>query len=210
MTREVDLCQYLPEVIRNVREYQVLCNVQSPQVNALWKALEVVFDNGFLESLTEYGCQRWEKILQLTPDKSESLETRRKNIWIRLNENLPYTWKRLVMLMDSICGENGYTMTLYHNDYFLDVSIQLTEQNLESHIVKQVLEMFERVLPANIEYIKKFRYDVEDTSVKVGGTTVIAQVVDVLPLMPSSYENQAELYTDGVLCVGLSAEIKEG
>ena len=114
------------------------------------------------------------------------------------------------MLMDSICGENGYTMTLYHNDYFLDVSIQLTEQNLESHIVKQVLEMFERVLPANIEYIKKFRYDVEDTSVKVGGTTVIAQVVDVLPLMPSSYENQAELYTDGVVCVGLSAEIKEG
>ena len=210
MTREVDLCQYLPEVIRNVREYQVLCNVQSPQVNAMWKALEVVFDNDFLESLTEYGCQRWEKILQLTPDKSESLETRRKNIWIRLNENLPYTWKRLVMLMDSICGENGYTMTLYHNDYFLDVSIQLTEQNLESHIVKQVLEMFERVLPANIEYIKKFRYDVEDTSVKVGGTTVIAQVVDVLPLMPSSYENQAELYTDGVVCVGLSAEIKEG
>ena len=210
MTREVDLCQYLPEVIRNVREYQVLYNVQSPQVNAMWKALEVVFDNDFLESLTEYGCQRWEKILQLTPDKSESLETRRKNIWIRLNENLPYTWKRLVMLMDSICGENGYTMTLYHNDYFLDVSIQLTEQNLESHIVKQVLEMFERVLPANIEYIKKFRYDVEDTSVKVGGTTVIAQVVDVLPLMPSSYENQAELYTDGVVCVGLSAEIKEG
>ena len=210
MTREIELCSYLPEVIKNVREYQVLCNVQTPQVNAMWKALEVVFDNGFLESLTEYGCQRWEKILQLTPDKSESLEIRRKNIWIRLNENLPYTFRRLVMLMDSICGENGYTMTLYHNDYFLDVSIQLTEQNLESHIVKQVLEMFERVLPANIEYIKKFRYDVEDTSVKVGGTTVIAQVVDVLPLMPSSYENQAELYTDGVVCVGLSAEIKEG
>ena len=148
--------------------------------------------------------------MQLNASDTDTLEIRRKNIWIRLNENLPYTWKRLVMLMDSICGENGYTMTLYHNDYFLDVSIQLTEQNLESHIVKQVLEMFERVLPANIEYIKKFRYDAEDTSVKVGGTTVIAQVVDVLPLMPSSYENQAELYTDGVLCVGLSAEIKEG
>jgi hypothetical protein len=210
MTREIELCSYLPEVIRNVREYQVLCNVQTPQVNAMWKALEVVFDNGFLESLTEYGCQRWEKILQLTPDKSESLEIRRKNIWIRLNENLPYTFRRLVMLMDSICGKNGYTMTLYHNDYFLDVSIQLTEQNLESHIVKQVMELFERVLPANIEYIKKFRYDAEDTSVKVGATTVIAQVVDVLPLMPSNYQNEAELYTDGVLCVGLSAEIKEG
>ena len=210
MTREIELCSYLPEVIRNVREYQVLCNVESPQVNAMWKALEVVFDNGFLESLTEYGCQRWEKILQLTPDKSESLEIRRKNIWIRLNENLPYTFRRLVMLMDSICGKNGYTMTLYHNDYFLDVSIQLTEENLEQHIVKQVLAMFERVLPANIEYIKKFRYDTEHTSVKVGATTVIAQYVDVLALMPSNYQNEAELYTDGVLCVGLSAEIKEG
>ena len=72
------------------------------------------------------------------------------------------------------------------------------------------MEMFEMVLPANIEYIKKFRYDAEDTSVKVGGTTVIAQYVDVLPFMPSKYQSEAELYTDGVLCVGLSAEIKEG
>lgn len=210
MKREIELCNYLPEVIKNVKEYQVLCNVQSPQVNAMWKALEVVFDNGFLESLTEYGCQRWENILQLTTDRSESLETRRKNIWIRLNENLPYTWKRLVMLMDNICGKDGYTMTLYHNDYFLDVSIRLTEQNLESHIVKQVMQMFERVLPANIEYIKKFRYDAEDTSVKVGATTTIAQYLEVLPFMPSEYENQAELYTDGVVCVGISAEVKEG
>ena len=81
MTREVDLCQYLPEVIRNVREYQVLCNVESPQVNALWKALEVVFDNGFLESLTEYGCKRWEDILQLNASDTDTLEIRRKNIF---------------------------------------------------------------------------------------------------------------------------------
>lgn len=207
MSRTVELCRYLPEIIKNVREYQVLCNVESPQVNAMWKALEVVFDNGFLESLTEYGCSRWEKILGLTVDRNDSLETRRKNIWIRLNENLPYTWKRLVMLMDNICGENGYTMTLYHNDYFLDVSIQLTEQNLESHIVKQVLAMFERVLPANIEYIKKFRYDTEDTSVTVGATTVFAHTIDILPLMPSNYESQGEILSDGVTCIGITLEV---
>lgn len=207
MSREIELCSYLPEIIKNVREYQVLCNTESPQVNAMWKALEVVFDNGFLESLTEYGCSRWEKILGLTADKNDSLETRRKNIWIRLNESLPYTWKRLVMLMDSICGENGYTMTLYHNDYFLDISIQLTEENLEQHIVKQVLAMFERVLPANIEYIKKFRYDTEDTSVTVGGTTVFAHTIDILPLMVSNYESQGEILTDGVTCVGITLEV---
>ena len=210
MKREVELCNYLPEIIRDVREYQVLCNTESPQVNKMWRALEVVFDNGFLESLTDYGCSRWETILGLTADKSDTLEVRRKNIWIRLNENLPYTWKRLVMLMDSICGEKGYTMMLEHNAYFLDVSIQLTEQNLNSHIVKQVLEMFERVLPANIEYIKKFRYDTEDTSVKVGATTVFAQKVDILPLMPSYYENQGELFAAGVVCVGMTVEIEEG
>ena len=41
--------------------------------------------------------------------------------------------------MNEICGENGYHMELKHNDYFLDISIQLTEENLESHIVKQVI-----------------------------------------------------------------------
>ncbi len=207
MSREVELCSYLPEVIKNVREYQVLCNIESLQVNKMWQVLEVVFDNGFLESLTEYGCTRWETILRLNANPSDSLEARRKNIWIRLNENLPYTWRRLVLLMNEICGENGYHMELKHNDYFLDVSIQLTEENLESHIVKQVMEMFERVLPANIEYIKKFRYDAADTNVKVGGTTAFAQTIDVLPLMPSYYENEASILTDGVICVGICSEI---
>ncbi len=207
MSREVELCSYLPEVIKNVREYQVLCNIESLQVNKMWQVLEVVFDNGFLESLTEYGCTRWETILRLNANPSDSLEARRKNIWIRLNENLPYTWRRLVLLMNEICGENGYHMELKHNDYFLDISIQLTEENLESHIVKQVMEMFERVLPANIEYIKKFRYDAADTNVKVGGTTAFAQTIDVLPLMPSYYENEASILTDGVICVGICSEI---
>ncbi len=207
MSREVELCSYLPEVIKNVREYQVLCNIESLQVNKMWQVLEVVFDNGFLESLTEYGCTRWETILRLNANPSDSLEARRKNIWIRLNENLPYTWRRLVLLMNEICGENGYHMELKHNDYFLDVSIQLTEENLESHIVKQVMEMFERVLPANIEYIKKFRYDAADTNVKVGGTTAFLQTIDVLPLMPSYYESEASILTDGVICVGICSEI---
>lgn len=207
MSREVELCSYLPEVIKNVREYQVLCNIESLQVNKMWQVLEVVFDNGFLESLTEYGCTRWETILRLNANPSDSLEARRKNIWIRLNENLPYTWRRLVLLMNEICGENGYHMELKHNDYFLDVSIQLTEENLESHIVKQVMEMLERVLPANIEYIKKFRYDAADTSVKVGGTTTFAQTIDVLPLMPSYYESEASIWTDGILCAGICLEV---
>lgn len=207
MSREIDLCQYLPEVIKNVREYQILCSTESPQVNAMWKALEVVFDNGFLESLTEYGCSRWETILDLTANKNDSLAVRRKNTWIRLNENLPYTWRRLVLLMNEICGENGYHMELKHNDYFLDISIQLTEENLESHIVKQVMHMLERVLPANIEYIKKFRYDTENATVKVGGTTVFAQTIDVLPLMPSNYESQGQVLTDGVTCAGITSEV---
>ena len=61
-----------------------------------------------------------------------------------------------------------------------------------------------------MKYIKKFRYDTEDASVKVGATTVFAQKVDVLPLMPSYYENQGELFVAGVVCVGMTVEIEEG
>ncbi len=210
ISRNVDLKQYLPEVIKHNREFQALYHTQNTQVNAIWQALEVVFDNEFIESLTEYGCQRWEGILKIIPQKSETLENRRKNIWIRLNENLPYTWKRLVLLMDAICGENGYTMELHHNDYFLDVSVKLTEQNLNSHIIKQIVEMFQRVLPANIAYEKKFNYDSENAVVKVGCFTTIAHYIDILPDMPTEYQNDCEMFSDGIICVGVHMEIKEG
>ena len=210
MTREIELCSYLPNVIKKNREFQALCNTESPQINELWRAMDVVLDNEFIESLTEYGCKRWEGILKIIPQKSETLENRRKNIWIRLNENLPYTWKRLVLLMDTICGENGYTMELHHNDYFLDVSVKLTEQNLNSHIIKQIVEMFQRVLPANIAYEKKFNYDSENAVVQVGCFTTIAHYIDILPDMPTEYQNDCEMFSDGVICVGVHMEIKEG
>mgnify|MGYP001024787577 CR=1 FL=1 len=210
ISRNVDLKQYLPEVIKHNREFEALHNAQNPQIHAIWQALEVVFNNEFLESLTEYGCQRWEGILNIIPQKSETLESRRKNIWIRFNENLPYTWKRLVKLMDAICGENGYTMELYHNEYFLDVSVKLTEQNLNGHMIKQIVEMFQRVLPANIAYEKKFNYDSENAIVKVGSFTTIAQYIDVLPYMPTEYQYDCDIFTSGVICVGIHMEIKEG
>ena len=63
MARDIELCNYLPEIVRNVREHQVLCHSETPQINQMWKALELVFDNSFLESLTDYGCKRWETYL---------------------------------------------------------------------------------------------------------------------------------------------------
>ena len=121
MAREVELCEYLPEVIKTNREFQTLCCSQTPQVNALWKNLDIVFENQFIESLTEYGCQRWESIIGIVAQKEDTLEIRRKRIWIRLNENLPYTWKRLHQLMGVLCGEDGYQMTLYHLEYFKEI-----------------------------------------------------------------------------------------
>lgn len=188
MAREVELCEYLPEVIKTNREFQTLCCSQTPQVNALWKNLDIVFENQFIESLTEYGCQRWESIIGIVAQKEDTLEIRRKRIWIRLNENLPYTWKRLHQLMGVLCGEDGYQMTLYHLEYFIDMEVFSKPEKGWENIFQEVKEMLSRVLPANMGYQAAFVSPPIHSNLLLGGAVFSSIVETVLPEIEQYYD----------------------
>ncbi len=203
MARNIELCQYLPEIVKQNREFQMLCQSETPEINKMWQAIEVVFQNSFLESLTEYGCNRWENILQMIPAKTDTLQIRRKNIWIRLNENLPYTWRRLKEIMNGLCGENGYTMELKHLEYFIEMKLFLNQHNGEENSHKLVADMLKRVLPANIGYHMGLQYCGEDSIVSVGAMPILSVKMEVMPQMVKSYLENITVLTGGQVLIGI-------
>lgn len=144
--REVNLVEYLPNIIREVKEFKEISNTESPEINLLWKNFQNVFDDQFIETATENGVKRWEKILQIIPKASYTLEDRKFVILTRLNKQLPYTTRMLQQILRQLCGQDGYSMDLNENKYKLEIRIELSRKR----VLEEVTSFVKRIVPANL------------------------------------------------------------
>lgn len=164
MPRIVDVLDYLPKVVRTIKEFEVLGNAENPEINNLWLNNQLVLNNQFVATLDEDGCERWEKMLNISPKESSTLEDRRLAILARINASLPYTYRQLENFLRNICDDD-YTMTLDNANYTLTVLLNLSRQNQ----FDEVSNLLTRVIPANLicnvslkynqyKIIKPYRY----------------------------------------------------
>lgn len=145
MPRIVDVLDYLPKVVRTIKEFEVLGNAENPEINNLWLNNQLVLNNQFVATLDEDGCERWEKMLNISPKESSTLEDRRLAILARINASLPYTYRQLENFLRNICDDD-YTMTLDNANYTLTVLLNLSRQNQ----FDEVSNLLIRVIPANL------------------------------------------------------------
>ena len=121
----------------------------------LWTAADSVFLDQFIETLTDNGCKRWEKILDIKPRDTDTLQVRRFRIKARINEDLPYTWRALEKVLDTMCGKGAYAMTLYNEEYRLVILLELTVKRLFDEVEQSV----KRMIPANLILDVRLRYN---------------------------------------------------
>lgn len=141
------LIDYLPTVLAETREMAAIMAAEQPEVEALWEALRVVLDAGFVQTAGSQGISRWERIIGIRPKGTDTLDVRRIRILTRMNERLPYTMRVLCQMLAAICGPDGFWVRLYADRYHLRVRVALTQ--LESY--NDVRAMLRRVVPANIQ-----------------------------------------------------------
>ena len=164
MPRIVDVLDYLPKVVRTIKEFEVLGNAENPEINNLWLDNQIVLNNQFINNLDEQGCARWEKMLDITPKGTATVEDRRLAILARINTSLPYTYRQLENFLRNICADD-YTMTLDNENYTLTVLLSLSRQNQ----FDEVSNLLAKVIPANLicnvslkynqyKIIKPYRY----------------------------------------------------
>ena len=141
---ERELIDYLPPVVRGYEEFQAIVAAQQPELERAWAQAENLLDNQFLSTAGEVGLSRWERILEITPKGTESLDDRRFRVQARLNERLPYTMRRLREILTTLCGVGGSTATV--QDYTLVVRVALTAKSNYT----DVAALLERVAPENL------------------------------------------------------------
>lgn len=147
--------EYWPEILREVKEFKEIASAENPELEMLWQEIKNMLDDQFISTATEKGIVRREKILNVTPFADDTLETRRfrlKGLW---NEKLPYTYRVLKNKLDSLCGADGYAISLNAGDYSLDIKVELTVKRMFDEINKMARQM----VPANIVVTVELRYN---------------------------------------------------
>ena len=94
MARLVNLEKYYPNIMKDIREFQKISEVENAELNELWSSIDAVFKDEFISDITENGATRWEKMLKLYPKVTDTLEIRRSRILFKINSILPYTHKK--------------------------------------------------------------------------------------------------------------------
>ena len=74
------LLNYLPPVLREVLEFQVINGANEPEISIAWDALAVVMANQFLDTADERGVSMWEQELHIYPKGTDTMEVRKARI----------------------------------------------------------------------------------------------------------------------------------
>ena len=151
MLREVTIEEYWPLIVKNTAEFQQIAVAENPEFNKLAECIYRVLGDGFIADATEYGVERWEKMLGITPAEGSSLDDRKAAILTQLSVKIPYTWRVLKqMLVPILGGEDKFTM-----EHFNDTAQLIVHTDrLNDAMLATVNDLLERVLPENLEIVQ--------------------------------------------------------
>lgn len=154
-----NLIDYLPHVIREVREYKTILGTEHPEMVNIWQAVEDALNDQFITDATANGVSRWEKILGIVPKATESLSSRKFTILTRVNEQLPFTIRTLNEQLKSLCGKDGYSIRLEHEEYTLHVQVNLVAKSNYN----DVGNLLKRIVPANMVIELSLKFNQHET-----------------------------------------------
>jgi len=158
MATERFLIDYLPQYVQEYKEIRAIMEAEQPEVDALWSAMDKAFSDQFILDATEYGVKRWESMLGILPKDTDSLNERKFRILTRLNQELPYTMTRLKESLTTLCGADGFSIELQPEHRHIEVTLALGNHNN----YQDVVELLEKVLPANLTKYVKLMYNAHE------------------------------------------------
>ena len=146
MNRQINVLDYLPPIVAETDEFKAIAQAENPEINNLWAEHDTVLDDQFIATLDEASCARWENMLNIKSANNDSLTDRHFRILAYINSDIPYTYKQLEIMLENLCGADGYTMQLQNTLYKLIVRVALSVSKQYSEVEK----LLKRTVPANM------------------------------------------------------------
>ena len=141
------LINYLPHFMQDFKEIQEIMEVSQVFADDINNETQNILNNMFIFEASESGVLHYEKIFNLTSKINQKLEDRKQVIFLKYNHKLPYTYKSLIMLLNSSCGEGFYNIYISNENLTLSIKISLKKKDM----IENIKNSLEEILPMNIE-----------------------------------------------------------
>lgn len=144
--REIELSNYLPDTLKEIKEFKEIMNAEAPELQNILMNMEMIVNNAYIDSLNAYGCDRWENMLGIKAKASDTTEARKFKIKAVLTRNKPYTLNKLREILKSICGDGNFSAYYGDEAYTLNVGLALKAKDQYNYINS----ILKKIVPANI------------------------------------------------------------
>lgn len=163
--RVLDLAGYVPEFLREIREFQQLYGAQESELKRLYEKMDELWKDSLIPVATIQGIRRFEKMMGLKSYPGDTLEERRASVSLEWNQQLPYTLPRLRERLEVVAGDD-YTLWVRGSAYELE--LQVIDQ---PYRVLQVLrDMTRQMIPAHLRFIFAGKYPAKIPTEVTAGT----------------------------------------
>ena len=147
MIREVDLVSYLPEFMQGYKEPVAALKAEDLEFTIVWKGTDKILYNHFISTADEYGIQRFEKLLNISPSDEDTLESRRSRCQSKWFNRVPYSMRVFLQKLMVLCDNTDFTVT----DNFTEGYTLTVGTNLELYgQVEELEHIINTMLPENI------------------------------------------------------------
>lgn len=140
------LIDYLPPIMQNFAEIRQITKVEQKETDALDYEIGRILDNAFIQDCDEYGIEKYEHILAITPSNGDKLDVRRMRALAHWNNSLPYSYPVLIRKLDMLCGVGKYLI----EDDLEHYALRLRTYFEDKSKVNELREVLEQMLPTVI------------------------------------------------------------
>lgn len=149
------LINYLPPFMQEYREMATIMETEQFEIDRLWLEAENALADQFLMEATVNGVKRWESMLGISPKDTDTLDERRFRILTKLNQELPYTLRKLEQVLINLCGVGGYFIEVNANEHHILVKLGVGNHNNYSEVENLLIKM----IPANMTHQIELMYN---------------------------------------------------
>lgn len=149
------LIDYLPQFMKEYTEMMEIMKTEQVEIDDLWSAADAAFSDQYILDATEYGVSRWESMLGIQPKGTATLDERKFKILTKLNQELPYTLRKLELALTNLCGEGRFSIVTIAKEYHIEVKLAL--ESKENY--QEVVDVLKKMIPANMTQYVQIMYN---------------------------------------------------
>lgn len=147
------LMENLPDYFKPVLEYIQIMQAHGYALDQLDNNIKSIYDNFYIQTADTETLQYYEKLLGIIPSPNDSLSYRKDKVIQQLSLVPQFDINWLITKLNSLYGENGYTLTV--DPVSLSLNIDITDDRYDQ--VKLFYDFIWDVIPAHI-YIPAKQY----------------------------------------------------